>query len=96
MSVTVTLPYNEYENMKEEIKQLKKERLSSYIDYDWSHVVKGKEKPSDVVIVFDQEKAIKDIAAANPEIKTINVKYESKLAVHTFRVNGGEDNATNN
>lgn len=94
--VSITMPYSEYENMKEEIKQLKKERLSNYVDYDWSHVVKGKEKPSDVVIIFDQEKAIKDIAAANPEIKTVNVKYEGGLTFHTFKVNGGEDNATNN
>lgn len=79
------MPLREFEDMQEQIKQLKKERLSNYVNYDLALDSNGK-KP--VSIVFDQEKAIKDIAAANPAIKTINVKYDSKLAVHTFKVNG--------
>lgn len=95
-NITVTMPYSEYENMKEEIKQLKKERLSSYINYEFPKTPSQEQKPSDVVIIFDQEKAIKDIAAANPEIKTINVHTRTGLLVNPIKVNGGDTDATNN
>jgi len=82
----VTMPLYEFEEMQAEIEKLKKERLSNYVNYDLALDSNGK-KP--VSIIFDQEKAIKDIAAANPAIKTINVKTRDGLLLNPIKVNDG-------
>lgn len=81
-TMSVTMPLNEFEDMQEQIKELKKQRLSNYTNYIFPD-----EEGKEVVMVFDQEKAIKDIAAANTSIKTINVHTRKGLLLNPITVN---------
>lgn len=84
-TMQVTMPLNEFEDMQEQIKELKKQRVSNYINYE---IPKDEREGDEIIIILDQEKIIKDIAAANRSIKTINVKTAEGLLLKPIKVNG--------
>lgn len=88
----VSMPLSEFESMEAEIKKLRQERLANYFKYEYPTGLENNEP----VMVFDQERAIKDIATANRRITTINVKTREGLLIKPIKVNGGDEDAKDN